>query len=97
MKRIIIEADAEQELDDSVAFYESRRAGLGLEFEQAAREAVQTIHADPDRHPLRGDGTRRFVMERFPFVIHYADLPEALWILAFAHTSRRPGSWRKRR
>ena len=26
----------------------------------------------------------------FPFVIHYADLPSTIWVLAFAHTSRKP-------
>jgi hypothetical protein len=35
-------------------------------------------------------------MERFPFAIYYADLPLAIWILAFAHTSRKPGYWLRR-
>ena len=96
MKPIIVESEAENELSDSVAFYERRESGLGLEFERTACEAVQAIQADPDRHPLQKDGTRRLVMERFPFVIHYADLPGAIWVLAFAHTSRKPGYWRRR-
>ena len=96
MKRIIVDSDAEDELSDSVAFYESRQPGLGLEFESAAREAVQTIQADPDRHPLQVNGTRRLVMERFPFIVHYAELPDAIWILAFAHASRKPGYWLRR-
>ncbi len=96
MKPILIDSDAENELSDSVAFYERRQPGLGLEFELAAREAVQTIQADPDRHPLQKNGTRRLVMERFTFVIHYVDLPGTIWILAFAHTSRKPGYWLRR-
>ena len=70
MKPVIIDSEAENELSDSVAFYERRHPGLGLEFEFAGREAVWTIQADPDRHPLQRNGTRRLVMERFPFVIH---------------------------
>ena len=96
MKLLIIESEAEEELSDSMAFYEKRQAGLGLEFERAARQAVQMIQAAPELHPLRRDGTRRLVMERFPFVIHYADLPGAIWILAFAHAKRKPGYWRRR-
>ena len=80
MKQVLIDSEAENELSDSVNFYERRQPGLGLEFEQAARDAVQTIQADPDRHPSRKDGTRRLVMERFPFVIHYADLPGTIWM-----------------
>ena len=97
MKQIIIDSEAESELAGSVAFYERRRDGLGLEFEMAARAAVQTIQGTPDLHPLQHDGTRRLVMERFPFVIHYVDLPKTIWVLAFAHTSRKPGYWRRRR
>ena len=96
MKQVIIDSEAENELSDSVAFYERRQPGLGSDFEQAAREAVRTIQSDPERHPPQNDGTRRLVMERFPFVIHYADLPGTIWILAFAHTSRKPGYWRRR-
>lgn len=96
MKQVIIDSEAENELSNSVAFYERRRSGLGLEFEQAAREAVRTIQASPGRRPPQKDGTRRLVMGRFPFIIHYADLPSTIWILAFAHTSRRPGYWRRR-
>ena len=96
MKNIVIDAEAEHELSASVRFYEQREPGLGLSFARAAREAVQTIQAAPERRPLRKDGTRRFVMERFPFVIHYVELENTTWVLAFAHTSRKPGYWRRR-
>jgi toxin ParE1/3/4 len=97
MKPIIIDAEAEAELSEAVDFYEGRRPGLGLEFEAAARGAVQTIQANPDLRPLRPDGTRRLVMARFPYVIHYVELPTEVWVLAFAHTSRKPGYWKRRR
>jgi len=96
VKRIFIDAEAEHELSESVKFYEQRELGLGLTFARAAREAVQTIQAAPERCSLRKDGTRRFVMERFPFVIHYVELEDTIWVLAFAHTSRRPGYWHRR-
>lgn len=96
MKQVIISSEAENELSESVDFYERRVPGLGLAFERKAREAVQTIRAAPDRHPLRTDGTRRLVMERFPFVIHYVELADTIWVLAFAHTSRKPGYWQPR-
>jgi toxin ParE1/3/4 len=96
VKPVTIEEEAERELSGSVEFYERRRAGLGLEFEYATRQAVRTIQADPERHPLQKDGTRRYVMKRFPFIIRYVDLPDTIWIIAFAHTSRKPGYWRAR-
>ena len=57
MKQVIIDSEAENELSDSVTFYERRQPGLGLELEQAARDAIRTIQADPERHPLQKDGT----------------------------------------
>lgn len=96
MKTVIIDSEAENELAESVLFYERRQPGLGLDFEHAMRDAVRSIQANPDRHPMQSNGTRRFVMERFPFAIYYADLPLAIWILAFAHTSRKPGYWLRR-
>jgi len=96
VKQLIIDAEAENELSESVAFYERRLLGLGLEFERAAREAVESIQLNPQRYPFRKDGTLRLVMERFPFVIHYIDLPDTIWVLAFAHAKRKPGYWRRR-
>jgi len=96
VKPVFIDSAAEAELVDAVAFYESRRNGLGLDLERVARQAVQSIQADPERQALRRDGTRRYVMERFPFVIHYVELPTMVWVLAFAHASRKPGYWRER-
>ena len=96
MKQVIIDSEAEYELSESVNYYERRVPGLGLALERTAREAVATIQADPHRHALQQDGTRRFVMERFPFVIHYFEMADTIWVLAFAHTSRKPGYWRRR-
>jgi hypothetical protein len=35
-------------------------------------------------------------MERFPFIIHYLDMPDRIWIVAFAHTSRKADYWKRR-
>ena len=96
MKPVTIHREAEAELAESVAFYESRSAGLGLEFESAARAAVTRIQNAPELFPARKNGARRFVMDRFPFIIHYLDLHDTIWIVAFAHTSRKPDYWLKR-
>ncbi len=39
MKPLVIEEEAELELVGSIAFYEERKAGLGLDFETARFEA----------------------------------------------------------
>ena len=71
MKPLVIEEEAESELAGSVAFYEERRTGLGLDFERATRDALKRIASTPDRWPPGKYGTRHYAMERFPFVVHY--------------------------
>lgn len=92
----MIDSEAESELSEAIDFYEARKSGLGLEFERAARAALLTIQVNPTRYPPNADGTRRVVMKRFPFVIHYLEQSDTIWILAFAHKKRKPDYWRGR-
>ncbi len=96
MKPLVIEEEAERELAGSVAFYEQRQSGLGLDFERATQEALKRIARSPDRWPLGKHGTRHYLMSRFPFIIHYLDMPDRIWIVAFAHASRKPNYWKTR-
>lgn len=96
MKPLVVEEEAENELSESAIYYEQRRPGLGLEFEAAISKALRRIQRAPERSPSGKGGVQRHVMRRFPFVIHYLNLPDTIWILAFAHTSRRPDYWRRR-
>jgi toxin ParE1/3/4 len=40
-------------------------------------------------------GTRRFVLQRFPFSTVYVSLAQG-YIIAIAHHRRKPGYWRRR-
>jgi hypothetical protein len=96
VKLLIIEEAAELELTGSVAFYEEKQLGLGLDFERATQAALKRIASSADTWPAGKYGTRHYRMERFPFLIHYLDMPDRIWIVAFAHTSRKPHYWKSR-
>ena len=96
MKQVIIHSEAEAELAASVDFYEERKPGLGLDFERSIRNAVGSIQKSPEHFPKTTYGTRRLVMRNFPFAIHYFDLKAHIWIVAFSHSSRKPGYWKDR-
>jgi toxin ParE1/3/4 len=96
VKPLIIAEEAEHELAGSVAFYENRKSGLGLDFERAAQQVLKKIASSPDRWPTDKYGTRHYLMQRFPFVVHYLDMPDRIWIVAFAHTRRKPNYWKTR-
>ena len=88
--------EAEIELRDAIAYYEAKCPGLGLDFESEVEHSVDVIKRFPKLCPLREDGTRRYLMHRFPYVIVYTYIKISIWIISIAHCKRRPGYWKDR-
>jgi plasmid stabilization system protein ParE len=90
MKRgFVLRRVAEKEFDDSIAYYESQREGLGLEFRVTIEQYFQRISDNPEWFPkIRGEVRRAVILRRFPFVIHFLIEPERIVILSVFHTSR---------
>ncbi len=97
MKPLIIHSEAITELDSAIAYYEKRKVGLGLDFLSEVEQYLGKIQQNPNLGALyKVSGLRRYVMQRFPFLIFYAELEEFIWIVAIAHGKRRPDYWRRR-
>jgi toxin ParE1/3/4 len=96
MMTVTILHEAEVELWEAVAYYEGKARGLGLDFQTEIERSIRTISEFPESWPLRGDGTRRFLAHRFPYLVIYTYENDQIWILAIAHSKRRPGYWRDR-
>ena len=88
--------EAEVELWEAVAYYEDKAIGLGLDFAEIAERSIKSIQEAPERWPIRDDGTRRVLADRFPFIIVYMILDAHVWIIAFAHCKRKPEYWKSR-
>ncbi len=98
MKRLVIDHEATAEFRSAIAHYEGRRPGLGGEFRAAVEATLRDLRANPNLGSLyKRTALRHFTMRRFPYVIYYADLAQAVWIAAIAHGRRRPGYFLKRR
>jgi hypothetical protein len=76
-----------------VQFYENRCAGLGLDFQKEIKTAIEIIQQSPGRWVARKDGTRRYLIHRFPYFVVYVVHKGHVWIVAFAHCKRKPGYW----
>jgi toxin ParE1/3/4 len=97
MKPIIIDAEARAELDEAMEWYNDRQQGLGLELQHEVEAAISRIRVDAGIGArYRNTAYRFYRVKRFPYVLYYLDLPEAIWLVAIAHGRRRPGYWRKR-
>jgi toxin ParE1/3/4 len=94
VKPVVIRAEAEAEVHTAIAYYESRREGLGREFRQELERAFERIGRFPQAFAaLDAHGTRKHRLQRFPYTIYYVELDQTIWIAAVAHQKRRPGYW----
>jgi toxin ParE1/3/4 len=100
--KLVLHADAGDELDQAAAWYDDQRAGLGDRLLAEMRDALAAIAAAPNTWPRWPDTPalvppiRRFVIPRFPYAIAYQVYPEQVVVLAIAHSSRRPLYWLER-
>jgi toxin ParE1/3/4 len=97
VKPIIVHDEAIEELDAAISYYENQKVGLGLDFLSEVEQALGKIQQNPNLGAVyRVAELRRYVIQRFPFLIFYAELEEFIWIVAIAHGKRRPDYWRQR-
>ena len=99
--RVSFHEAARDELREAARWYEREREGLGEEFllavetavERAARGELPGLAAAEASKP----GTRRILLQRFPYAVHFDMNQSAVFVWAVAHRRRRPGYWRTRR
>ncbi|MEO8496966.1 MAG: type II toxin-antitoxin system RelE/ParE family toxin [Planctomycetota bacterium] len=58
--------------------------------------AIDRICESPERWAADLHGTRRYLMNRFPFVVVYRVTEDKIQVIAVAHGKRKPGYWRHR-
>lgn len=89
---------ASEEFEAAIRWYEQRTTGLGREFYDAVVAAIDLISVHPEIGTTRQSppATRHLVLPRFPYQIVYRVKPDDLYVVAVAHTSRRPGYWKGR-
>ncbi|MGA7218021.1 MAG: type II toxin-antitoxin system RelE/ParE family toxin [Candidatus Sulfotelmatobacter sp.] len=88
--------EARDEFRDAARWYRARDGRASSEFRVAVSNAIRVIVEASHRCPKYLHGTRRFVMQRFPFSVVYLDDPELITIIAIAHSKRKPGYWKDR-
>jgi hypothetical protein len=84
---------AAQEFRQARSMYARRSTPATLRIDSA----LQQIAADPERWPLYDDRHRWVKTKKFPYLLIYRGTGRGrVTVVALAHTSRRPGYWRRR-
>lgn len=85
--------DTRREALDAMDWYEDRSPISAVALAWEIEGAVARIASAPTRYPLAECGTRRLILNRFPFNIYYKVGESESLIIAVAHQKRRPGYW----
>lgn len=101
--RYEIRADALREISAAADWHDSESIGLGVDLTQAYRVSLDQALRDPLAAPLAmrlpdGAEVRRYRLDRFYrysilMLLRNGDKPV---VIAFEHSSRRPGYWHNR-
>jgi toxin ParE1/3/4 len=96
MKRPHVHPAAEAEADLAFEWYWMRSESPALGFDGELRSTFKKLLYSPriDVPYLRG--TRRAMLNRYPYFVVFRELPRKIEILAVAHAKQRPGYWSKR-
>jgi plasmid stabilization system protein ParE len=95
MRSLRVLPEAEEELAAAAEWYESKRAGLGVELVAIVDRAFDAIQEAPFSYAQwRADRPyRRVILTRFPYVVFFRIDGDTIEIMAVAHAKRRPGYW----
>jgi hypothetical protein len=96
MKKIILQ-QAFDEFNEAIEYYEEQQAGLGLRLKEEVDQHVNWIVNNATIPRIRKGGHRRVNLKVFPYYIAYIIREDTLWILAIAHSHRKPEYWIKRK
>lgn len=96
MKQLTYHPAASDEIDKAYIWYAVRSAQAADGFYEELFLAVKRAHRQPGLFPQYLHGTRRAVLDHYPFSVVFRELPRKIQIVAVAHAKRKPGYWAKR-
>lgn len=96
-KPVIIQPEAEADIDDAYQWYESQRKGLGESFLLCIEESLSRVSRTPLIYSIVYKKIRRVLIHRFPFGIFYIEGEKSITVLAVLHARRNPQTWKERR
>jgi plasmid stabilization system protein ParE len=86
--RVIIRPNAEADLREAWAWYESQRPGLGDELLMEVHAAIRRLESDPERRPFYYRDFRRLLTRRFPYKLFYRVECERVMVFRILHAKR---------
>lgn len=96
MAEILFTQAARADLAEAVRWYDTHAPHVVREFRDALRAALIRIGENPKQFPPALKNTRRALLRRFPYILVFREMGDAIYIVAVFHTSRDPSIWKRR-
>lgn len=89
--------EAAAEYDAAFGWYLERSTDAARKFDVEVDRALTQILQAPQRWAAGSHNTRKFLLRQFPFTLIYRErVLGDIQVVAVAHTSRKPGYWKRR-
>jgi toxin ParE1/3/4 len=95
-RQVRLHPAAQQELEEVAAYYDLEGPGLGSAFLEDFERAGDQVRALPESSPIVRGPARQKLMAQFPYAVVYALIDDDVYVLAVAHSRRRPFYWQER-
>jgi plasmid stabilization system protein ParE len=93
---LVINPEAEHDLDEAKSWYNGQRAGLGDDFLECVDEALDQIRQWPKLSRKVFGDLRRKLVRRFPYGIFFRIDDDQITVVAVYHCKRDPRGWQER-
>lgn len=96
MRRVVVFADAADDIRAALQWYNARREGLGGVLLDEIDLRFRAVAENPQRYPVVQADVRRALLRQFPYSIYFRASSARVEIIAVLHQRRHPASWQKR-
>jgi plasmid stabilization system protein ParE len=93
---VILTPEAERDMEDAAAWYESHSADLGVDFIVHVRRTLTEIGENPHLFGEVHRGVRRASLRRFPYGVFYRAGEHQVDVVGIFHDHRDPSAWQSR-
>ena len=94
--RLIVRPEAEADIGDAYAWYESQQPGLGQRFLTEMSRCITDIERQPLRFQRVRAEARRALLRHFPYAVFFVAAQDHIAIAAALHMARDPAAWQER-
>jgi plasmid stabilization system protein ParE len=95
-RELVVEPEAEAEIDEASRWYDLQNPGLGADFLRAVGAALAVIQRNPFQYQVIYGEARRAQLRRFPYGLIYIVADPEIIVVACMHGRRSPKRWQGR-